>query len=78
MTVTKTEPAEATSDGADAYDIATFCARHAISRSTFYNLCSAGRGPRLLRLGARVLITVEAARAWRVRMERETAEAEGK
>lgn len=48
-----------------AFSIAKFCARHSISRAHYYNLRNAGRGPRELRAGDRVLITTEAAAEWR-------------
>jgi len=65
------ELAIAESAGADAASISRFCARHDISRATYYNLRQAGLGPREMRIGARVLITAEAAAAWR--REREAA-----
>jgi predicted DNA-binding transcriptional regulator AlpA len=55
----------------DAFDIFEFCHRHAISRSAFYNSLKNGTGPRLMRLGSKVLISREAAEAWR--REREQA-----
>jgi predicted DNA-binding transcriptional regulator AlpA len=55
----------------DAYDIIEFCDRHGISRSAFYNSLKNGTGPRLMRLGTRILISREAAEAWR--REREQA-----
>ena len=52
------------------FTINEFCAAHGgISRPFFYKLQSAGKGPRLLRLGRRVLITAEAAAEWRHAME---------
>jgi len=51
--------------GADAYSIATFCKRHGISESFYHKLKSLGLGPATIRIGTRVLITKEAARAWR-------------
>jgi predicted DNA-binding transcriptional regulator AlpA len=45
----------------DAYDIIEFCHRHGISRSAFYNSLKKGTGPRLMRLGTRILISREAA-----------------
>jgi hypothetical protein len=61
----------AESAGADAASISRFCARHDISRATYYNLRQSGLGPREMRIGTRVLITAEAAAAWR--REREAA-----
>jgi predicted DNA-binding transcriptional regulator AlpA len=46
-----------------------FCADHGISRSFFYKLLQQGRGPRLTKLGARTLVSAEAAAAWRGMME---------
>lgn len=50
-----------------------FCTDHNISRSTFYNLINDGRGPTLMKVGSRTLISVEAAADWRRRMEAETS-----
>jgi predicted DNA-binding transcriptional regulator AlpA len=55
--------------GPDAYSIAGFCAAHSISRASFYNLLRAGAAPRIMRVGARVLISREAAAAWRAQRE---------
>jgi predicted DNA-binding transcriptional regulator AlpA len=57
----------------DAFDIPTFCHRHHISRSALYKAIKAGAGPRVMRLGSRVLISKEAAADWR--REREQVEA---
>jgi hypothetical protein len=46
-----------------------------ISRATYNRLRSEGRGPREIKLASKVLITKEAAVAWRQRMEAETAAA---
>jgi len=46
-----------------------FCADHGLSRSFFYKLVATGKGPRLIKLGARTLISVEAAAEWRRLME---------
>jgi predicted DNA-binding transcriptional regulator AlpA len=60
----------------EAYSIIEFCAAHGISRSTFYALLRAGRGPRLMRMSAnRVAISREAAEEWR-RAREADAEAE--
>jgi hypothetical protein len=50
---------------ADAFSIAQFCRRHAISQSLYFTLQAAGLGPRTMKVGGRVLISREAARAWR-------------
>jgi hypothetical protein len=49
----------------DCYSISEFCQRHNISVSFYFKLRAQGRGPRLLRLGSRVLISREAAADWR-------------
>jgi hypothetical protein len=56
-------------DDADAYSIDEFCARHRISVQLFYK--NRKQMPRTFSVGARVLISKEAAAAWR--RERETA-----
>lgn len=53
-----------------AFSIAQFCKAHGISRGTFYNLAAQGLAPREMRVGSRVLITVESAADWRKAMER--------
>ncbi len=58
-----------------AYTIAEFCAEHRVSRTHLYELCKAGRGPRLMKLGRRVLISIEAAADWRRQIEVETTKA---
>ena len=55
----------------EAYSIAAFCKAHCISRGTFYNLRKAGRAPRLMRVGGRILISREAAAEWRRESESE-------
>lgn len=58
------------------YDIPGFCAAHRISRPFFYQLIEQGKGPRLMRVNRRVLITKEAAADWRRAMERATGAGE--
>jgi hypothetical protein len=55
----------------DAYSIHDFCARHGISPQLFYKLKPLGQMPRTFNVGTRVLISKEAAAAWR--REREQA-----
>jgi hypothetical protein len=50
---------------ADAYSVGEFCARHRISPQLFYKLRPLGLMPATFRVGARVLISREAAAAWR-------------
>lgn len=47
------------------YDVASFCRAHRISRAHFYNLLKDRRGPRVMKIGRRTLITEEAAQQWR-------------
>lgn len=61
-------------DDCDAYSVEQFCARHNISRSTFYLLVREGQGPRTFKIGTRTLISREAAAVWR-RSREETAAA---
>lgn len=56
-----------------AYSPAQFCDLHGIARTTFYALAKEGKGPRTFKVGRRTLVSVEAAAAWRRRMEEETA-----
>jgi hypothetical protein len=64
-----------TQPSADADSVGEFCRRHGFSRATFYNLRKAGRGPRVMKVNARILISREAGAEFRRRMEAE-AEAE--
>ena len=56
-----------------AYTIDEFCAAHRISRRKFYDLEERGIGPRLMRIGSKILISIEAAAAWRAEREKATA-----
>lgn len=58
---------------AATFTVPQFLASHNVSRTHFYALVADGRGPRLMKVGRRTLISVEAAAAWRARMEAETA-----
>jgi hypothetical protein len=51
-----------------------FCHAHRISRGTFYNLLKVGQGPSIMKVGARTLISVDAAADWRRKMESATAQ----
>lgn len=59
-------------DELHAFTVEQFCLMHSISRTTFYNLINSGNGPLTFKAGARTLISGEAARAWRRKMERRT------
>jgi hypothetical protein len=52
-----------------AYSVLEFCHLHNIGRATFYRLLQAGKGPRLMRVGKRTLISSESAAEWRRSME---------
>jgi hypothetical protein len=58
------------------YTIPEFCIAHRISRTALYDLWNAGAGPRRIQIGAgrssKVLISVEAAKAWRKAREKAT------
>jgi hypothetical protein len=54
------------------FSIDEFCTAHRISRASFYNYVKAGHGPRLMKVGGRTLISVEAAADWRRGMEAKT------
>ena len=70
--VTDRKPIHAnTADHADAYSVDEFCARHRISPQLFYKLKPRGLMPVTFNVGTRVLISREAAAAWR--RERENA-----
>ena len=59
----------ATADDADAFSIAEFCKRHRISPQLFYKFKA--EMPATFRVGTRVLISREAAAAWRRERERQ-------
>ena len=48
-----------------AYTIDQFCRSHGISPAFYFQLQKSGRGPRVMRIGKRVLISAEAASEWR-------------
>lgn len=52
-----------------AFSVLEFCARHSISRSTFYNEVNARR-LQVMKVGRRTLVSVEAAAEWRKSAER--------
>lgn len=59
----------------DAYTIGEFCERHGISRSFYFKTQNVGLGPLVMHLGNRVMISREAAEAWRRERERAGAPA---
>ena len=58
----------------DAFSIPEHCQRHGISVSFYHKEKAAGRGPREMRIGTRILISKEAAAEWRRECERASAE----
>jgi hypothetical protein len=48
-----------------AFSVDQFCKIHNISIGFFYELLKAGLGPKIMKLGARTLISAEAAAQWR-------------
>jgi hypothetical protein len=55
----------------DVYTIPEFCRRHGFSESFYHKLQQKGLGPRIMKVGARTLISLDAAAQWR--QEREEA-----
>jgi excisionase family DNA binding protein len=53
----------------DAYSVDEFAERHGVSRAFVYLLWQRGEGPRFMQVGARRLISREAAADWRRSME---------
>ncbi len=49
----------------EAYSIDEFCRAHGISRAHYFNIQKRGEGPRVMRVGSRVLVSREAAADWR-------------
>ena len=56
-----------------AYTVPDFCTATNLSKTHFYALLKEGRGPRLMKVGRRTLISTQAAADWCKRMEEETA-----
>ena len=54
------------------FDVDSFCDFHRMSRRLLYQLWSEGRGPRVMKVGRRTLISAEAAAEWRKQMEEAT------
>jgi len=58
-----------------AFSIKEFCEAHSISKETFFKMRHRGIGPTEMRIGRRVLISDESARAWRRAREQAATEA---
>jgi hypothetical protein len=52
-----------------AYSIVEFCRAHRVSRAFFYVLLKRGDAPKVMTVGRRRLVSDEAAKDWRQRME---------
>jgi len=52
-----------------AFTVDQFCHFHNISRPFFYKMMKGGTGPRIMKLGAKTLVSHEAAAAWRKERE---------
>lgn len=57
-----------------ALSVDGFCAAFGISRALFYIIRRQGRGPKLMKIGNRTLVSIEAADVWRRSVEAKTAE----
>jgi predicted DNA-binding transcriptional regulator AlpA len=58
-----------------ALSVDDFCEKYRICRASFYNLLKTGRGPKVLKLGARTLVSAEADDEWRQQYERDSVSA---
>lgn len=70
--ITGRKSSQRTADNPDAYSIDEFCSRHRISTQLFYKLKPLGLMPVTFNVGSRVLISREAAAAWRRARENAT------
>ena len=70
MTSANRKSVSPVADDIDAYSVEQFCRRHGISPQLYYKLKPQGLMPMTFKLGARVLISREAAAAWRRERER--------
>jgi predicted DNA-binding transcriptional regulator AlpA len=56
-----------------AFSVSEFCQLHRISRALFYIMLRDGRGPRIMKIGKRTLVSAEAAVEWRRNLEAASA-----
>ncbi len=56
------------------YSVSEFCHDYGISRGLFYCLLREGRGPAVIKLGRRTLISREAANEWLRRMDSQSSD----
>ena len=54
---------------AATYSVDEFCRAYGLGRSTLYKLWKQGAGPRVMHVGKRTLISLEAAAEWQRRLE---------
>ena len=52
-----------------AFTVNEFCESHGISRSLFYEIRKKNKGPAIMKVSGRTLISAESAAVWRRRME---------
>lgn len=52
-----------------AFSFDEFCSAHGLSRAMLYKMIKGGKGPRVMKVGTRSLISSEAAADWRRAME---------
>jgi predicted DNA-binding transcriptional regulator AlpA len=52
------------------YSIPEFCQQFRIGKTFLYKLLKDGRGPRIIRVGRRTIISSEAARDWIAQLEK--------
>lgn len=52
-----------------AFSMDEFCIAHSLSRAMLYKMIKVGKGPRVMKVGTRSLISSESAAAWRKQME---------
>jgi hypothetical protein len=55
-----------------AFSIAEFALLHGISQDHYFRLARAGLGPKIMKIGARTLVSAESAAEWRAQRERAT------
>jgi hypothetical protein len=63
------EHSPARESGRAAFTVAEFCEAHRISRTKLYQLWQVGLGPKVIRIGAKLIISTEAATEWRRSLE---------
>jgi hypothetical protein len=56
-----------------AFAFEEWCRYRGFCRATGYNLLKRGKGPKIIKVGARTIVTVEADAEWVARMQAETA-----